>query len=132
MMRKTAMFVRSFVISGFIALQGCTVNETPVLDEFKLASSEVSAGTTTTATATVEDGDGDLGGGKMVVVIHTGDASQTKELPIGLEDSSGKAALSLSLAISKLAPKGPATVDLQVFDKAGHASNVQSASLIIN
>lgn len=129
---QIASFVRSLIVlGGLVAVQGCTINETPELRDFKLSSTEVEAGTTTNGTAMVEDDDGDLGGGKMVVTIHSGDKSEKKELPINLDDSTGKASLSVSMEISKLAPKGPATIDLQVFDKAGHASNVQSASLTI-
>lgn len=128
---QIATIVRSLLLGSALAAVGCTYNETPVLEDFKLSSTDVAAGTTTNGTATVEDDDGDLGGGKMVLTIRSGSVSEKKELPINLEDSTGKAALSVSMEISKLAPKGPATIDLQVIDKAGHASNVQSASLTI-
>jgi hypothetical protein len=126
-----ATIARTLLLGSFFALQACSYSETPELTDFKLSSTDVEAGTTTNGTAMVEDDDGDLGGGKMVLTIHSGDNSEKKELPINLEDSTGKAALSVSMEISKLAPKGPATIDLQVFDKAGHASNVQTASLTI-
>ena len=115
----------------FFAVQGCAFDETPSLEDFKLSSAEIEAGGTASGTAMVEDDDGDLGGGKMVVTIRAGEVVDTKELPINLGDSAGKAALSLSLEIGLLAPKGAATIDLQVFDKAGHGSNVQSAALTI-
>lgn len=122
---------RPLLLGSFFALQACSYSETPELSDFKLSSSEVPAGSTTNGTAMVEDDDGDLGGGKMVVTIRSGDKTEKKELPINLDDRAGKASLSVSMEISKLAPKGPATIDLQVIDKAGHASNVQSASLTI-
>lgn len=128
---QIATIARTLLLGSFFALQACSYSETPELTDFKLSSTDVEAGTTTNGTAMVEDDDGDLGGGKMVLTIHSGDKSEKKELPINLEDSTGKASLSVSMEISKLAPKGPATIDLQVFDKAGHASNVQTASLTI-
>ncbi len=128
---QIATIARTLLLGSFFALQACSYSETPELTDFKLSSTDVEAGTTTNGTAMVEDDDGDLGGGKMVLTIHSGDNSEKKELPINLEDSTGKAALSVSMEISKLAPKGPATIDLQVFDKAGHASNVQTVSLTI-
>ncbi len=128
---QIATIARALLVGSFFALQACGFSETPELSDFKLSSTEVTAGTTTNGTAMVEDDDGDLGGGKMVVTIRSGDKSEKKELPINLDDSTGKASLSVSMEISKLAPKGPATIDLQVFDKAGHGSNVQSASLTI-
>ena len=111
--------------------QGCGYSETPVLEDFKLSAASVEAGETATGTATVEDDDADLSGGKMVVTLRAGEVVETKELPINLGDSAGKAALSLSLEIGLLAPRGDATVELQVYDSAGHASNMQSAPLAI-
>lgn len=127
----TRNFLRVAVLGMFFAVQGCAFDETPSLEDFKLSSSEIEAGGTASGTAMVEDDDGDLGGGKMVVTIRAGEVVDTKELPINLGDSTGKAALSLSLEIGLLAPRGAATIDLQVFDKAGHGSNVQSAALTI-
>lgn len=128
---QTATIARTLLLGSFFALQACSYSETPELADFKLSSTEVAAGSTTNGTAMVEDDDGDLGGGKMVLTIRAGEVSEKKELPINLDDSTGKASLSVSMEISKLAPRGPATIDLQVIDKAGHASNVQSASLTI-
>jgi hypothetical protein len=124
-------FLRTAVLGALFAVQGCALDETPRLEDFKLSSSEVEGGGTTNGTAMVEDDDGDLSGGKMVLTIRAGDVIDKKELPINLCGSAGKAALSLSLEIGRFAPKGPATIDLQVFDEAGHGSNVQTAALTI-
>lgn len=128
---QTARLLRPVIALGLTVLAACAIDETPVLDDFRLSSTEVEAGTTTTGTAMVEDDDGDLGGGKMVLTIRAGALEEKKELPINLDDSAGKASISVAMEISKLAPRGPATIDLQVFDKAGHGSNTQSASLTI-
>jgi hypothetical protein len=120
------------LLVAFVALQGCAINETPSLSDVELSQTDVQAGTTINGTATVEDDDGDLGGGKIVLTLRSGTINETKEVPIAaLADTSGKASLGLSLQIGLLMPEGPATIDVQIFDKAGHGSNVQSAPLTI-
>jgi hypothetical protein len=121
----------SLLALALFASSGCVINETPELEDFKLSAATAKRGETVNGTAMVEDDDGDLSGGKMVVTLRSGDKEDARELPIELGSSVGKAAISVSLQVSALAPVGPATVDLQVFDKAGHGSNVQSASLVI-
>ena len=114
-----------------LASSGCGFSETPELEDFKLSAATAKRGETVNGTAMVEDDDGDLSGGKMVVTLRSGDNEDARELPIELGSNAGKAAISVSLQVSALAPAGPATVDLQIFDKAGHGSNVQSATLVI-
>ena len=122
----TSLFALFLIVSS-----GCGFSETPELEDFKLSAATAKRGETVNGTAMVDDDDGDLSGGKMVVTVRSGESVDARDLPIELGSNAGKAAISVSLQVSALAPAGPATVDLQIFDKAGHGSNVQTANLVI-
>jgi len=126
--------IKRFVfIAAGVLIAACSFNETPELSTLKLSQTEVAAGDTITGTATVEDDDADLSGGKMIVKVSAeGALTDTRELPIDIgDDSASKASVSISMQISNKAPKGVATVELVVQDKAGHKSNAQTAPLTI-
>lgn len=123
---------RLVLVAVGVLVAACSINETPELGKLSLSQSEVAAGDTVTGTAEVEDDDGDLNGGKMIVKVSAeGTLTDTRELPIALGDKASKAAVSLSMQISNKAPKGQATIELVVEDKAGHKSNPQTAPLTI-
>lgn len=117
--------------AGLLAADGCAIDEPPVLSDFALSSSELVPGRTTTATALVEDDDGDLYGGRTVVTIRSGSDRASREQAIDYGGATGKVTLTLTLRVNETAPKGPATVDVQVFDEAGHGSNVVTAPVTI-
>jgi hypothetical protein len=122
----------SFACAAWV-LVGC-IQDTPELEPLKLSSSEAQRGDTVTGTAKVEDHNGDLDGGKMTITLRsTGDGRVlgSQDLPISLDDGTRRASVSFSFRITATATRGPAIVELVIVDKAGHASEPRTASLLV-
>jgi hypothetical protein len=126
----------SCLVLGCAALMlgGC-VEETPELEPLELSTSEVQRGETVTGTAMVEDDNGDLDGGKITITIRSADGDgrvlAAQDLPIAFGDRTRRASIGFSFRIEPTATRGPTLVELVIVDKAGHASQPQTAPLLV-
>lgn len=85
------------------------------------------------AAVTIEDVNGDLGGGKITLrfVAPTMEDPVASEKPIPDEEGATQAKTTITVGVSDAAPKGPAKFELQAFDKAGNASAIATADIVV-